>query len=93
MLFFVNYTFKEDTNYELRLRYLDFFEFDFKDKNIYEYLREQFHIIFVHEAMEDQNPFVLNFQSVYNIKDRGNFLIAIRNAKHNNSDGFAVDTT
>jgi len=67
------YAFNPNKGIHIGLKYLDFFEFQFQDENIFSFLKEKFHLTIESEFI--QNPVGLNFEiaqrendSVFNLK-------------------------
>lgn len=84
------YSFKDGEDVYLGLKYLDFFDFNFEQKNVFEYLKNKFHITI--EAKFIENAFGLNF-AIAQKKDDALFNILINTGILNNKrSGFIVES-
>lgn len=84
------YSFKPGKDVYLGLKYLDFFDFNFENDNVFEYLKNKFHIII--DAQFIKNAFGLNFAIVQK-KDDALFNLLINTGMLNNKrSGFIVES-
>lgn len=90
--FLESYQFNKGEYFTPSLKFLDFFEFDFENANIFHYLKDKFHLNIVNEADNSNLPVSVLFNVVYK-KDIGLLSMNIRNAGYEGKQGFSVETS
>jgi uncharacterized protein (TIGR04255 family) len=88
-----SYDFDSSFTFNIALKFLDFYVFDFNHNNAYDFLKNNLHLQIVHSMQSEKyNPSFVNFAAGHR-EDIGQFNFAInRGMIHQKGEGFLIET-
>jgi uncharacterized protein (TIGR04255 family) len=85
------YNFDQNKHLSLGLKYLDFFEINCIENNLFQYLEDKFHVCIKANFKNVKNPLVLNFSTAFQT-EYGILNFSIKTAQINIKQGFIIES-